>query len=246
MGCPHWVRSYLVLLLPALLTATAARAAVTVTSELEDIAYRASSAASQGLLTSLVGTMSTRDTSSRGVIYVFKLPTSDTGQTTVAAADFRFTVASFVAKPSYGLDLYALPVRTSPLTLDTDYYFGPLETVPPPTGATLRIVDNLVLPEVVPTPREVSVPFAAGSSFVDFLNAQYGPGGSGAGKYLFLRLGPDIFTTSATEDAGWNVNMAESSTGKPTLTLTFVPEPTFALPAALLLLATLRRRRKSA
>jgi hypothetical protein len=36
--------------------------------------------------------------------------------------------------------------------------------------------------------------------------------------------------------------MAEAATGRPTLTLTFVPEPTLTLPAGLLLLATLRRR----
>ena len=149
-----------------------------------------------------------------------------------------------LAKPTtYNIDLYALPARTLPTTLDTDYFFGPLETAVPPTGATTRIVDNLVLPDGVTTAKEVVVPFDTGTNFVDFLNTQYGPTGSGAGKYVFLRLNPDVLQLIAPEDAGWNVNMAEATSGKPTLVVTFVPEPTLALPVALLLLAARRSRK---
>jgi hypothetical protein len=186
--------------------------------------------------------MSTGDTSSRGIEYVFKLPTSDTSDSTVRSAEFRFTVTSTLAKPTtYNIDLYAVPARTSSLTLDTDYYFGPLETAVPPTGATTRIIDNVVLPDAVTTPKEVVLPFDTGSSFVDFLNAQYAA--SGAGKYIFLRLNPDVLTLVATDDTGWNVNMAEATSGRPTLVLTFVPEPTLVLPATLLLLTARRCRR---
>jgi len=232
--------------LVAILLASPARAAISVTGEPDDISFRASIRTSQLRPDSLLGAMGTSgDPSSRGVEYVFKLPTSDTGQTTVRSAEFRFTVLSTLGKPTtYNIDLYALPARTLPTTLDTDYFFGPLETVAPPTGATTRIVDNLILPDNVTSPREVVVPFDTGSTFVDFLNTQYGPTGSGAGKYVFLRLNPDVLQLVAPDDTGWNVNMAEATTGRPTLVLTFVPEPTLTLPAGLLLMATLRRRRR--
>jgi hypothetical protein len=218
-----------------------ARAAVIVTGEPDDVGFRASLVAVTGRPTSALGAVSAGDAGSRGVVYVFKLPTSDTGQSNVSAADFRFTVASAKTKPTYGIDLYAIPARSTATPLDSDFFFGPLETVVPLTGATTRIVDNLVLPDTVTTPKEVLVPFTADSSFVDFLNAQYASGANP--KYLFLRLNPDVLVTSAIEDSGWNVNMWESPTGRPTLTLAFVPEPAITLPAALVLLATRRRRR---
>lgn len=240
MGCPHWVRVYPALsVLAAVLAAIPARAAIIVTGDEADLSYRASLAVSTNRPTSLLGAMSTGDAGSRGVLYIFKLPTSDTGQTAVRTADFRFTVANALAKPSYGIDLYGLPARATTATQETDYYFGPLDTTNPPTGAPTRIVDNLVLPDVVPAPTQVSV---SGTPLVDFLNLQYGTNGSGAGKYVLLRLNPDVLLTSATEDTGWNVNMWEAATGKPTLTLTFVPEPALTLPTGLLLLAALRRR----
>ena len=246
MGCPRWVRANLgCLALLALFAAHPARAAISVTGEPDDISFRASVTTSQFRTSSLLGATLTGDPSSRGVEYVFKLPTSDTGQTTVRSAEFRFTITSALAKPTtYNIDLYALPARTSPVTLDTDYFFGPLETVVPPTGATTRIVDNLALPDTVPVATEVAFPFATGSTFVDFLNTQYGPTGAGAGKYIFLRLNPDVLILNTTDDTGWNVNMAEATTGKPTLVLTFVPEPTLVLPAILLFLAARRTRKK--
>lgn len=247
MGCPPWVRANLGrFALVAILLATPARAAIIVTGETDDISFRASGNVSQLRPNSLLGTMgSSGDPSSRGLEYVFKLPTSDTGQTTVRSAEFRFTVTSTLAKPTtYNVDLYALPARILPTTLDTDYFIGALETITPPTGATTRIVDNLVLPDNVTTPKEVVVPFDTGTSFVDFLNTQYGPTGSGAGKYIFLRLNPDVLQLIAPDDTGWNANMAEATTGKPTLVVTFVPEPTLMLPAGVLLLTTLRRRRR--
>jgi hypothetical protein len=243
MGWPRWVRVYPALaVLAALFLATPARAAVIIPGELDDLSYRASLAVSTNRVTSLLGAMSTGDPGTRGVLYIFKLPTSDTGQNTIRSADFRFTVASALTKPTYGIDLYALPARLTTTTLETDYFFGPLDTTTPPTGAVTRIVDNLALPDAVPSPTQVAVPFASGSSFVDFLNAQYGADGSGAGKYILLRLNPDVLLTTAPEDTGWNVNMAEALTGKPSLTVTFVPEPALTLPAGLLLLAALRRR----
>ena len=246
MGCPRWVRVNLgCLALVALFAAHAARASIVVTGEPDDIQFRASGNVSQLRANSLLGVMGTSgDPSSRGIEYVFKLPTSDTGQTTVRSAEFRFTVTSSLAKPTtYNIDLYAAPARTSPVTLDTDYFFGALETVIPPTGATTRIVDNLALPDAVTAPTEVVVPFTAGSSFVNFLNTQYGATGSGAGNYIFLRLNPDALILTATDDTGWNVNMAEATSGRPTLVVTFVPEPTLALPATLLLLVARRSRK---
>lgn len=247
MGCPHWVRTNLgCVALVALFAAHPARAAISVTGEPDDIQFRASGNVSQLRTNSLLGVMGTSgDPSGRGIEYVFKLPTSDTGQTSVSSAEFRFTVTSSLAKPTaYNIDVYAIPARTSPVTLDTDYFSGPLETIIPPTGATTRIVDNLALPDAVITAKEVVVPFDSGSSFVNFLNTQYGATGSGAGNYIFLRLNPDALILAATDDTGWNLNMAEAATAKPTLVLTFVPEPTLVLPAMLIFLAARRTHKK--
>ncbi len=58
---------------------------------------------------------------------------------------------------------------------------------------------------------------------VDYLNAQYGPSGAGAGSYVFIRLNPDV--EPPIEDSGVDVAFADNATGKPQLTITFVPEP---------------------
>jgi hypothetical protein len=78
------------------------------------------------------------------------------------------------------------------------------------------------------------------------LNDQYGPDGSGAGKWVFLRLNPDMAMVPV-ENSGVDVAFAENATGKPTLTVDFVPEPAVApVFACLALVAATRRRRRAA
>lgn len=216
------------------------RAAIIVTSEPDDAVFRPSGTLISGRTTSVLGASSTppNDFGGRGILYVFQLPASDTPSPLVSSAEFRFTVASPpLATPKYSIDLYAIPARTSPAPLVTDAYLGPLQT--PLTN--VRVVEHL-LPADVPFPTgEVVTPFATDSAFVDFLNQQYGPAGTGAGKYIFLRLNPD--TLPLAEDSGGNVNMSEAATGRPTLTLTFVPEPAaLCSTATFFALAFLNRR----
>jgi hypothetical protein len=220
-----------------------AQAAMTVVSNPEDLAFRALGGTIQGSNPTILGSSANQpEPGNRTVVYVFQLPASDTGLNVINGANFKFTIASASTTPTYGVDLYAISARQSPNVLITDNYFGPLQTEVPLTGATERIVDNL-LPAGAPFPiGELSTDFSTGSPFVNFLNAQYGVDGSGAGKYIFLRLNAD--QTLGAETTGGTVHMSETPTGKPTLTLSFVPEPSLALAGtAIFALRMLSRRR---
>ena len=219
------------------------QAAISVVSSPEDVAIRAGGSTINGTAPTILGaSANSPEPGNRSVVYVFQLPASDTGFNTIESANFRFTTASALATPTYGIDLYAIPARSSPTVLVTDNYYGPLQTEVPATGATERIVNDLLAPNAPFPVGEVSTNFSTGSAFIDFLNRQYGVNGSGAGKYIFLRLNGDAVLPAET--SGGTVNMSEATTGRPTLTLAFVPEPSLALAGTgMLVLRVLARRR---
>lgn len=246
MHRPRSICALLCLCLGWVVTApTAAHAAISVVSSTEDVAYRALGTSVQGLTPTILGSSANAlDPGNRTVIYVFQLPASDTGVNLVDQANFTFTVASALTTPTYNIDLYAIEARSNPVlqTGEFNNYGQPL--VFTETAPSKLIKDNL-LPAGQPFPvGDVSTDFLKGSDFVTFLNDQYGTDGSGIGKYLFLRLNADQVMGAVT--SGGNVNMAESATGRPTLTLTFVPEPsTLLLAAPVGAAAALRRPRRA-
>jgi hypothetical protein len=245
-------KAYFGCLLAVFAIAAPVRAAITVFSDPADISLRPSNNRVAAAFSTL-GTRSTPgDEGSRTVIYVFQLPQSDTGISQVKSATFSFTSIATPANntalstPSnYGIDLYALPARATPDVLDSDNFSASptaYNTVNGITTPSTLITPNL-FPIAQPIPvGEILTNYAQGSTFVNFLNTQYGADGSGAGKYIFLRLNTNG-APPLTENSGGYVNMSEATTGRPYLAVTFVPEPSLATAGALLLAATTFRRR---
>jgi prepilin-type N-terminal cleavage/methylation domain-containing protein/prepilin-type processing-associated H-X9-DG protein len=167
---------------------------------------------------------------SRAAVFVFRLPMPGPGDLPIVqSANFEFTIVTDLKSGDYNIDLYGLGARASSTVLSGDHYAGPRDD----TDASL-IRDDIL---GKPTPdrgiglvaSETSAPAAIAASpdgmdpLVDYLNAQYGPTGAGAGSYVFIRLNPDV--EPPIEDSGVDVAFADNATGKPQLTITFVPEP---------------------
>ena len=187
-------------------------------------------------------------------IFVFQLPT--------LAAGSVFTTASFNATltqissgndtaPTFNGDLYGLGARAAADVQASDYFVGATDT-----GATL-IQDNFVTPTT--TLGTLSTSSAA---LLSYLNAQYG-GGANAGKYVFVRINPDIQgqynadpnANSATVP-GYAFASGNATSGQPSITfdsgsgVSAAPEPAqmemLALCAFGLLGSIVMRRRETA
>jgi hypothetical protein len=157
---------------------------------------------------------------SHSALYVFQLPAPPKGQLAiVASAQFQFTIVDDLPNGTYNIDLYGLRARRDPDVFETDNYYGPHD----PSSSTVMIQDNILLANNTST-GPVDTDAAAGGRLAAYLNAQYGPGGAGAGSYVFLRLNPDL-TPPTNEDTGVDVSFADNDTGLPQLTIDFVPEP---------------------
>jgi len=248
------ISRFLACLLASVATAGSARAAITVFSDPADLAFMSLGTRSQSPVTTLGARDTASEPGSRTVVYIFQLPQSDTGVAQVQSAKFSFTFVDPPARnpilgtPSnYGIDLYGLPARTTTDILDSDNYHDAHD--PATLLANGHASDVLITPDLLPRQQpfpptgEFATDYGDGSSMVSFLNSQYGADGSGAGKYIFLRLNTDA--PAPSENTGGYVDMGEATTGRPYLSLTFVPEPSAALVAAALLgLAVFRRPRR--
>lgn len=154
---------------------------------------------------------------SRVVVFVFQLPSPGAGeQAVVVDADFQFTITTDRTDGAYNIDLYGLGLRESATVLSSDNYAGEFDD----SDATL-LQDNLI-PAAHPNNGVEAVNHTS-TALVDYLNDQYGLDGSGAGKYVFLRLNPD--QVPGNENTGVDVALPGNSTAKPQLSVTFVPEP---------------------
>ncbi|HEY7115526.1 MAG TPA: hypothetical protein VH475_03010, partial [Tepidisphaeraceae bacterium] len=216
--------------------AAPARAAI-VLADPADAGLRHDGTISNGLLTGRVGASTTSPgEGGRAVVYVFQLPTPPLGLSPVTDASLSFVVSLDRQHPAYNIDLYALPARSDPAVQSTDAFFGPLDP-----AATL-IEDNILPADTVQPPVSlITTDPAANTSLVTWLNSQYGVDGSGAGKYVFLRLNPDI--DPPVENSGVDVVMAENAANVAAMTINFVPEPATAIAGACLLgLSTSFRR----
>jgi hypothetical protein len=239
--------------LAAVATASSARAAITVFSDPADVTFLPSNTRLSTAVSS-VGARTSSEPGSRTVLYIFQLPQSDTGIAQVKSAKFSLT---FVSPPSrsptlgtpttYDIDLYGLPARSTTETQESDNYIGGHD--PATLLANGRSSDVLITPNLFPrnTPLpptgEFVTSYDSATSMVNYLNAQYGSDASGTGKYIFLRLNDDQLPP--LEDTGGYVNMGKATTGRPYLSLTFVPEPSLAFAAVgLLTVITLRRRQR--
>ena len=206
--------------------------------------------------------------------FFFQLPTPTAGELPiVTSATFSFYVEQANPTEAFGIDLYGLPARPTPFEIDlehifggelmidfsTENYFGEHDTT------AVRIQDDIV-PRGNTMEQQWFETSAVGSQILaDYLTDQYGPTGEGAGKYVLLRMNPDMAYEAFLQDpidgpTGVLVNFAgvgpwdgepasRSELGNiPTLTLEFapVPEPSGAIVVATALSAgTMMARRRS-
>jgi hypothetical protein len=221
----HPIPGILFVLLWTCASASDAVASVLVSGDLADMLVRkdgsrvAVATGRVGAATSTFPTLQGR----RSAVYVFRLPSPGPGDVPLAqSANFQFTIVADLPDGNYDIDLYGLPARAAPTVLSGDNF------VPgAPSSATLiqaAIVGRAHADTGVET---VTTSLSGGAALVDYLNVQYGAGGSGVGQYVFLRLNPT--TDPPNQDTGVDVAFAESTGQAPLLTITFVPEPTCLL-----------------
>lgn len=183
----------------------------------------------------------------RSAEFVFQLPTPPVNAPPIVRnAKLEFTITADQPDGAYDINLYGLPARPDKTVFMADnYIISPSN--PTPTPVTL--IEAAIVPQVHPAgtlTELVSTNLTGSQALVDYLNAQYGPDGSGAGNWVFLRLNPDTATVPI-ENSGVDIAFADNATGKPTLTIDFAPEPT-GVPVLLCLAAgaATRRRRRAA
>lgn len=140
----------------------------------------------QNLNSLLVGTAGGTVGRDRSVVFPFELP--DLGAVANPFNSARFTVnhVSSQNSPLGNVSVYGLEGRSSELVLPDDYWSATAEI--DPTDATL--LQPIFIPAGSTNFGIATTDAAGGSNLVDYLNAQYA-GGSGIGKYVFLRLSAD-------------------------------------------------------
>ena len=112
-------------------------------------------------------------------VFVFQLPALPVGKE-FSNASLRAYQQGKDGTPSFNADLYGVGVSSSSAVSASDYYAGAFDS------ASILIKDNLLTPSSGAGPVVTSA-----VELTDFLNAAYA-NGSGAGKYVFLRLNPDV------------------------------------------------------
>ncbi len=165
-------------------------------------------------------------------------------------ATLRIQLESFAAgvAPTFNVDLYALArIADDPTPLASDFFAGPLDT-----DATLLQDDLLTaltpLRTATGTPTEfVFTSDDANARLRDFLNEAYADGAN-AGRYVFLRLSPDVFPMPSGNRA-YNVLAGNSGSNREWPQIIYsteiVPEPgtaSLALVSGGMVLMARRRR----
>jgi hypothetical protein len=134
-------------------------------------------------------------TGSSGV-FVFQLPFLPVGKE-FANASLRLYYAGKTGTPTFNADLYGGRISSSSAVVAGDFYAGALD------GGSILLEDNFLTPA-----RATGGAIASSPAVTDYLNAAY-DGGSGAGKYVFVRVNPDA--AGLNNFTRYNLNSAEAS-----------------------------------
>lgn len=225
------------------LTARISLAAVVVPGDPADGVIFPDGSVSQGPRAGRIGSASTSPAGSRVGVFVFALPAQPAASSyDVISASFTFNVVSIAGPRTYNLDLYGIEARAEPKVLGgqlenmtiTDHFVGSYDE-----DAHL-ILDNAIPAEFAST----GLVTVSNEALRSYIATQYGPSGENAGKYVFLRLNPDIDTFS-NDNSGINVSFTNSTAGDPPyLTLEFasLPEPGMLVVFAIFAVAFIRQR----
>ena len=147
------------------------------------------------------------------MVYVFELPSIETGES-VTAANFSFYLEDYsYYSPSGNADLYGIDYRSSSTVLVADWYQG---TYDGDENAT-ALQDNIMIGTSAED-TTYNTNSSGDTALKNYLNAQY-TGGAEGGDYVFLRINADI---NETYNHYWKVSTANNSTSskRPVLTVT--------------------------
>jgi hypothetical protein len=213
---------------------------VVVVGDTADALIRRDGSISESVTGRVGASKGTPGAGNRAAVFVFQLPAPGPGETAVVdKADFQFTITADQLDGAYNIDLYGLAARAQPTVLETDNFFGQ----PLPNGPSL--IQDDIIPKVNTLTGAIHPNTLGLQALAKYLNDQYGPGGLGAGGYVFLRLNPD--QDPPIENSGVDVAFANNANAalRPQLTITFMPEPNLAAAGvAVVGLAVWRRRRR--
>jgi len=148
------------------------------------------------------------------IVYVFKLPALQQGETvTEANLKFYYESTSYYT-PEGNVDVHGLDYRSSSSVLSGDFYQGSFTGDEDSTG----IEDDIVTPSS--STGTINTSSSGDTALKNYLNAQYTASAEG-GDYVFLRLNSDINETNSPQRY-YKFSMANHSTSsqRPVLTVT--------------------------
>lgn len=219
--------------LAALVTGAAAStlSAGTITANVSDAQVKTDGSINSGQLTNWSIRVGEQNAPSAGcMVMAFQLPTLQPGEQ-FATATFTDQLASFSGTPTFNVDFYGLSraPAVDPTVLSADFYAGNSD------ASATRIQDNILTPSS-PTRSSKPWPYASfttsdsgNAALAAYLNAMYA-NGANAGKYVFLRLSPDL-ASMPTGNNAYNITSANAGNDfeHPTITYTVavaaIPEP---------------------
>ena len=148
------------------------------------------------------------------IVYVFKLPALQQGETvTEANIKFYYESTSYYT-PQGNVDVHGLDYRGSNSVVSGDFYQGSFTGDENSTG----IQDDIVTPST--STGTINSSSSGDTALKNYLNAQY-TGGAEGGDYVFLRLNSDINETNSPQRY-YKFSMANHATAsqRPVLTVT--------------------------
>lgn len=182
------------------------------------------------------------------VLYFFELPTISS-PADLASADLSVFYSYKSNNPAFSIDVYGAGT-TSASPIDGTVIVGVGYSDGPSATGTL-IQSSLVAPTTTAN-QAIDLSTGGQASLLDVLKSVYNPDGTPTATFLVIRLNASTTlqsTGGASSLVGYNFNMADATSNRPTLSfttvVTAVPTPA-ALSGGLVLLgaAALRRRRR--
>ena len=161
--------------------------------------------------TRLIGS-STVSNRALNTIYFFELPDASLLMSTTRYA-MEFYYVSADNSPTFDVELYGLGFRSSPATLDTEWFYeGTLDTTArsdytPTTGSAAAGSIDLIQDGVITTASTAGTRIAVQSTAMDgFVQSLYADGAIGGDSAIF-RFNADASTTGISGSAGYRIVM---------------------------------------
>jgi hypothetical protein len=177
-----------------------------------------------------VGRQGTSGAFHQAAVFPFQLPNFGAVAAPFSNAEFIFRLGGKDSVSGFDLDLYGLPSRTSSAVLPSsasttnrgDFFMGGFLSGPTDDNASgvVKLQDNIAT--AATSDGLVQTNLNGGTQLAAYLNAQYN-NGTGAGRWVFLRLSTDAVPSGAFR---YNISTADQSTAeyRPRIRYNFTPE----------------------